>query len=275
VFATHLSHNYTDYAAKADRGDMLVVPTRETLIRCLLTDSVNDCSESDVNNVTFFYKVALMTVEGKLLKSKSLMDKKDVWGALDKGMHWSSSMAYSLMLVEKMSDLTNIAHNYQVKRRSKGGGGAGEEESATTSDGGDIGTGTNPEEQPAKKLKKKIRVKGSMDGIVVAFYENNQAFRMARMTKDKVARSRLRRRLMAWEKKVNIIGNNGASAAWKRRSFEPLTQQQPRNKVPKNLMNFGSRMSMMDEVESDADYEDDNEELVPPLSGVGGYSTGV
>jgi hypothetical protein len=60
---------------------MLVVPTREILIHCLLTDSVNGCSESDVKDVTFFYKVALMTVERKLLKSKAhLMDKKDVWG---------------------------------------------------------------------------------------------------------------------------------------------------------------------------------------------------
>jgi hypothetical protein len=238
---------------------MLVVPTRENLIRCLLTDSVNDCSDSDVKDVTFFYRVAMMTVEGKLLKSKALMDKKDVWGALDKGMHWSSSMAYSLMLVEKMSDLTNIAHNYQVKKRRKGCGG-GDEESATTSDDGDATSTTLPE---AKKLKKKIRVKGSMDGIVIAFYENNQTFRTARMTKDKVARSGLRRRLMAWEKKVNIIGNNGASAAQKRRSVEPLTQQQPKRKVPKNLMDFGSRMSLMNEVESDGDdYDDANNYLV-------------
>jgi hypothetical protein len=152
---------YTDYAAKADQGDMLVVPTREILIRCLLTDSVNDCSESDVKDVTFFYKVALMTVERKLLKSKAhLMDKKDVWGALDKGMHWSSSMAYSLMLVEKMSDLTNIAHNYQVKRKAKVVVVGRRRVPLLASDDGDIGTDTLPEEPPAKKLKKKMRVQG-------------------------------------------------------------------------------------------------------------------
>jgi hypothetical protein len=73
-------------------------------------------------------------------------------------------------------------------------------------------------------LKKKIRVKGAMNGIVVAFYENNQAFQTeARMTKDKVARSGLRRRLMAWEKKVNIIGNNhGALAAREHRRVVPI-----------------------------------------------------
>jgi hypothetical protein len=35
--------------------------------------------------------------------------------SLPTAMHWSSSMANSLMLVEKMSDLANIAHNFKSR----------------------------------------------------------------------------------------------------------------------------------------------------------------
>lgn len=249
---THSSSWLPDYASEADRGCDFVVPTTENLIACLLTKSVDDCTEADVKDVAFFYRVALTTVESKLLKSKALMNRKDIWGVLDQPMHWSSSMAYSLMLVEKMSDLTNIAHNYHLKKAGKSKGdvqstGAEDDESASSHD--------VPELPPVKKMKQKIRVKGTRDGIVEAFYLNNELFRKARMSKEKVAKMELRKRLIAWEQRVGIIGTNGTSAAQKRKSVEPLQKQPVRKKLPKNT--FGELLSMNEEWDASEDKDDD------------------
>ena len=161
------------------------------MISCLLTGSAEDCTEEEAKAVAFFYKVGLTTVESKLIKSKALIEKNDIWGVLPKAMHWSSSMAYSLMLVEKMSDLTNIAHNYEIRNAKRSDvTSTGEEDDSDGGQGAII--------IPAKKMKKKIRVKETIDGIVDVFYENNKTFQGVRMSKDKVAKNALRRRLMAW-----------------------------------------------------------------------------
>jgi hypothetical protein len=244
-----------DYAKEMDRGGLTVtVPSKATLVRCLLKDSAEGCTEDDAKAVAFFYRVALTTVESKLIKSKALMEKNDVWGVLPQAMHWSSSMAYSLMLVEKMSDLTNIAHNYELRSSKKS--------DLSAEDDSDGGTATFPPRPttPAKKMKRKIRVKESINGIVDVFYENNRTFQDVRMSKDKVAKNALRRRLMAWEKKVGIMGENGASAARKRRTVEPL-QKDADNKLPRitDSIGFGERQKLMEQWNQEEDDEHDSE----------------
>jgi hypothetical protein len=66
-----------DYAREMDKGSEVLVPTKATLIKCLLTGSPEDCNENEAREVAFFYKVALATVESKMLKSKALMDQND------------------------------------------------------------------------------------------------------------------------------------------------------------------------------------------------------
>lgn len=251
-FPNHDAVTKTDYAKQKDMGRDFAVPERATLVECLLKKSPTTCTEEDLSAVAFFYKVALTTVEGKVLKSNALLERNDVWGALSLAFRWSASMAYSLMLVEKMSDLTNITHNYQLKQNK---GGSSEEGQETTSGGEEREGGARL--LAVRKMKKKIRVKESINGIVRAFYANRKTFEEARTTKeDKGEVAALRRRLRDWEMKLGIIGKNGASAAQKRRSVEPL--QEATSKLPRMMdQDFLARENMMNNYKEDMDDGED------------------
>jgi hypothetical protein len=205
-----------DYQREVKKGVPafeVMVPTKVSLMACFKVHP-DDSTVVQERMVSFFYHIAVATVEKRVLSSA--MGHKDVWSLLGgKPVHWAAVMAYAMVLVEKLSDLQNIIHNTTYQEDSYKDHVASEEESAA----------------PAKmmKRKKKMRSKTAQVTIVGLYYrylEEFFAMQIGQENEDRAeARERVlgnRERFAAWEKKIGIIVSNKLPGIRKRRSVEPL-----------------------------------------------------
>jgi hypothetical protein len=196
---------------------MVRIPSMENLLACLEKDPSN-CTPEEIRDVTFFYKVALSIVE-KTIKNKHLMVKQnDVWQVLETPLRWASSMAYSMTLVVKMSNLENIIHN-------------------TTAEG-------------TKKKKGKFVTKQTEDEITDYYYNTTEIFNAMRQG-GKKERFTKRIQFMKWEKKVGILAESEDSNAKKRPSVEPLKESNKKNRLnlpdSKPIMGMDERKHLSEE----------------------------
>jgi hypothetical protein len=210
-----------------DNGHQEVkIPTKEELLT-LFKSSPDDCTPEEQQCISFFYNVGLATVN-KTIRNKTLMQGRDVWAVLGKPtpQNWASAMAYALTLVEKMSDLENIVHNYKNE---------------------------------TKKKKKKTLKKEALGQMAVSFYVNNDLFTKMRFNvgnKDELKATRIC--FANWERKVGVMGSNEPSAAQKRASVEPLSRLN-NNKLPK-LGDINIDYAKRKEMTSVFDLDDDEDD---------------
>ena len=82
-------------------------------VACLEVVVPESCSEEEVRGVDIFYNVALASVVPKL-KERLISTQSGVLEMLgnDPG-RWESSMAYAIVLIDKMSSLKNIKENVE------------------------------------------------------------------------------------------------------------------------------------------------------------------
>ena len=92
-------------------AENVAVPTKETVMLAF-QQHPSGCSEKEKEAVSFFYKVALMTLEGPVLKSSG--DDAEIWDLL--GKRWPTSMAYALLLISRVSNVKTIVHNYKLRQ---------------------------------------------------------------------------------------------------------------------------------------------------------------
>jgi hypothetical protein len=206
-----------DYAKEVDRlkqpgascpEDEVKVPTKKRLMDLFEMGPV-DCDEQDARDVEFFYHVALAAVE-KVIKSKTNMGTNDVWAVLETTKHWASSMSLALLLVDKLSELKNIVHNYKRNQ--------------------------DPE-KPGKMKKEKMWLKSAVPGIIKAHFDSFVVFTDMQAGPDKF-RNRMKFRL--WESKVGIREELGATAARKRPSVQPFGTSSKRHTLEKQPARDGA-----------------------------------
>jgi hypothetical protein len=195
-----------------DPGDKVVLPTRERLMELFLEEKP-DYSDQDVRDVSFFYHVALCTVE-KSIKNKTSMVDNDVWAVLSKARRWASSMAFAMVLVEKISVLDNTKHNYKRTMLDR--------------------DNLDPENPASRMKREKMISKATLGGIVEVQINNFFVFKALRMEKDAAKRRATRRKFRNWETKVGIRHVLGKTAAQKRPSVQPLGLSNKRQTVEKS-----------------------------------------
>jgi hypothetical protein len=182
-------------------GDTTVVlPTKDELLN-LLTRSPDDCTPKEIEFVNFFYKICLFSVNKTVRNNKNLMETHDVWSAIEAPLLWASAMAYSLLLLDKFSELKNIAHNYNVKE----------------TDGG-------------RMMKNKMRKKTHEDVTTLSFMDHQILFYRMRAHKDHQTRTKTRACFKNWETKIGVTGTT--SSLKKRASVEPLGQNNTKKQKP-------------------------------------------
>jgi hypothetical protein len=189
----------------------VTVPNMESLMASF-AKYPDDCTDEEVDGVSFFYHVALATCD-KRIKQSFLLEHHDVWFLLgESAVTWASAMAYSMVLVERMSDLENIIHN---KKKDQGEQ-FGDLESA------------NP---AFTRKKKKMRSKDAKLKIAKLFVDylikfSRMQIRNKNETKEEedVRVADTRKRFRVWERKVGIIpsDNQLVSGLKKRQWVAPL-----------------------------------------------------
>jgi hypothetical protein len=200
VFNKAITHRHIlDYAremAKLQPNEHIVLPTKDELLD-LLTISPDDCTTREIEFVNFFYKICLFSVNKTVRNNKNLMETHDVWSAIEDPFLWASAMAYLLLLLDKFSELKNIAHNYSVK------------------------------ETEGKMMKNKMRRVTNEDETSLSFTAHHLLFYGMRMHKDRQTRTQTRACFKNWETKDGVTGTT--SNLKKRASVEPLRQDNTKN----------------------------------------------
>jgi hypothetical protein len=191
-----ITHRHVlDYAREKAKLhiDTVVLPTKEELLD-LLTRSPDDCTAEEVEFVSFFYKICLFSVNKTVKNNKNLMETHDVWSAIEHPFLWASAMAYSLLLLDKFSELKNIAHNFSVK------------------------------ETEGKMMKNKMRRAANEKETSLSFTAHHFLFYEMRTRGDK---TKTRACFKNWETKIGVTGTT--SNLKKRPSVEPLRQDNTKN----------------------------------------------
>jgi hypothetical protein len=125
------------------------------------------------------------------------METHDAWSAIEDPLLWVSAMAYSLLLLDKFSELKNIAHNYSVK------------------------------ETDGRMMKNKMRRTTNEDETSLSLIEHQMLFNGMRMHKDHQTKTQTRACFKNWETKIGVTGTT--SNLKKRASVEPLRQDNTKN----------------------------------------------
>jgi hypothetical protein len=112
----------------------------------------------------------------------------------------ASAMAYSLLLLDKFSELKNIAHNYNVK------------------------------ETDGRMMKNKMRKKTHEDVTSLSFIDHQKLFYGMRVHKDHQTRTKKRACFKNWEPKIGVTGTT--SSLKKCASVEPLGQNNTKKQKP-------------------------------------------
>jgi len=205
VFNKAITHRHIlDYAREMaklqpnEHNDTVVLPTKDELL-ALLTRSPDDCNTREIEFVNFFYKICLFSVNKTVRNNKNLMETHDVWSAIENPFLWASAMAYSLLLLDKFSELKNIAHNYSLK------------------------------ETEGKMMKNKMRRATNEDETSLSFTTHHLLFYGMRMHKDRQTRTQTRTCFKNWETKIGVTGTT--SNLKKRASVEPLRQDKKQKLV--------------------------------------------
>ena len=198
----------------SDEESIIDMPSRDSIMDCFGKDP-ESCSDEEVRGVDIFYNVALTSVVPKL-KERLISTQSGVLEMLgnDPG-RWESSMAYAIVLIDKMSSLKNIKENVE-----------------------------NLDGNTRKKRGKMLTDQKKYEASCLFNTQFNVFMRMLKVTETNDERKVMatKKRFRDWEEKVGMIVKEDECEARKRKRIHPEAQkQQTDSEMPRLL---GSDMDL-------------------------------
>ena len=191
------------------------MPSKDSIMDCFGKDP-ESCSEEEVRGVDIFYNVALASVVPKL-KERLISTQSGVLEMLgnDPG-RWESSMAYAIVLIDKMSSVENIKENVE-----------------------------NLEGNTKKKKRGKMLTdEKKYEASCLFNMQFNVFMRMLKVTETNDERKVMatKKRFREWEEKVGMIVQEDECEARKRKRIHPEAQKRQNDSEMPRLL--GSDMDL-------------------------------